>query len=447
MEICTIGGYEEVGKNMTAVKYKEDVIIFDCGVHLPAIIGLQRDGMSQAHSEGDLRKAGAVPDDLILDKLGWTDKVRAIIISHAHLDHVAGVQYLAYRYPKAIIYGTPFTIEVLKSLIKDDSMRISNKIKVVAPGSTIIIQGKENLKVDMIHTTHSTIHCVFPALHTPDGIFFYALDLKFDQHPTLGNPPNYKKMIELGNKGVKVAIVDALYSGTEKKPGGEKVADHLLEEAFSKAKRNKNAALFITTFSSHIERLNNIVKHAKRTGRQIIVLGRSMNKYITAAENVGLCPFAKKIRIAKYRNQINSILNRIERERGKYIVICTGHQAEENSILDRITKGETPFKFRKGDSLIFSSSVIPTHPNILMREKMDEKLRKIGVKLQTNVHVHGHGSREDLRDLMEMVKPEHIIPAHGSLEQEAPMIELAKEYGYVFNKTSHLSRNGNVLKF
>lgn len=446
MEICTVGGFEEVGKNMTAVKYKEDVIIFDAGIHLPAMIELQGSDAVQVHSEKDLRNAKAIPNDLVLDKLGWSDKVRAIIISHAHLDHVAAVQYISYRYPNAIIYGSPFTIRVLESLMKDDKIRIRNKIQVVQPDSTIYIKGKEGLKVDMIHTTHSTIHCTFPALHTPEGIFFYALDLKFDNHPTLGNPPNYKKIKEIGKKGVKVLIVDALYSGTEKKPGGEAVADQLLKEAFSKV-RDKNSALFVTTFSSHIERLNNIIKHAKKTGRQIIILGRSMDKYIRAAQDAGLCPFAKSVRVSKFRNQVSSTLKKVEKERGKYIIICTGHQAEENSILDRITKGDTPFRFRPGDNLIFSSSVIPTYPNVLMREKMDAKLRKMGVKIQTNVHVHGHGSREDLRDIIEYLNPEHIIPAHGSLEQETPMIDLAKEYGYVFGKTSHLTTNGNVLKF
>ncbi len=460
MEICTVGGYEEVGKNMTAVKVGEDVFLFDAGLYIPGIVELQEERVldythrlkkagGPQYTEDKLRKVGAIPNDIVLDKKAWKDKVRAIFISHAHLDHVGGVPYVANRYPKAAIYGTPFTMKVLTAVLEDEKIRIRNKINIVKEDSSYTIKGKSgNYKVEFIHTTHSTLQCTFIALHTKEGIFFYALDLKFDNYPTLpgARPPNYKKFKELGRKGVKVLVVDALYAGTEKKPGSETIAKHMLEDAFAKV-RNRKAAFFVTTFSSHIERLNNIVEFAKKTRRQIVFLGRSLNKYVNAASEVGKCPFKKNITLFKYRKQINSFLKKLDRNREKYIVVCTGHQAEENSILDRITKGDTPFNFKQGDHLIFSSSVIPTPVNILGREKLDNRLRKMGVKLQTDVHVHGHGSREDLRDIMEMLKPEHIIPAHGKLQQETPLIELAKEFGYEFGETSHLTTNGKFLKF
>jgi ribonuclease J len=447
MEICTIGGFEEVGKNMTAVKVGEDVFLFDAGLHLPSVIELQEnEDQRKPKLERDYRRVGAIPNDLILDKIGWRDKVLAISISHAHLDHVGGVPYIANRYPNAKILGSPFTINLLKSILTDDKIRLRNRLIAVKPNSVYTINGKnEKYKIEFVHTTHSTIQCTFPVLHTKEGSFFYGLDLKFDNYPTMGNPPNYDRIKEIGKKGVKLAVVDALYSRTEKKPGGEKVARHLLEEAFSKVK-SKKAALFVTTFSSHIERLKNIVEFGRKINRQIIFLGRSLNKYVNVAIEVGLCPFRKNVTLVKYRSQINSVLKKIEKERGKYLVVCTGHQAEKGSILDRIVKGETPFKFRQEDNLIFSSSTIPTEPNITSREKMDMKLRKMGVKLQTDVHVHGHGSREDLRDFLEMVKPEHLIPSHGSIQMISPMIDLAKEYGYKIGKNSHLVYDGSVLK-
>lgn len=448
MEICTIGGFEEVGKNMTAVKVGDDVIIFDAGIYLPAVIELQEEESQQkAYSEKKLRGIGAIPNDLILDKLGWRDKVRAIVIGHAHLDHVGAVPYLANRYPKAEILATPFTMAVLDSILGDEKLKIKNKKIIIKGNSSYLIKGKSgNYNLDFVHTTHSTIQCVFLALHTKEGIFFYGLDFKLDNFPTMGNPPNYKKMKELGKKGIKILIVDSIYSGVEKKIGGEVIAKHLLEEAFSKA-RSKTDALFITTFSSHIERLNNIVKFGKKTNRKIIFLGRSLNKYVECAISVKQAPFKNSIRLVKYRNQINSVLKEVEKNRGKYMIVCTGHQAESGSILDRISNGKTPFKFRPGDNLIFSSSVIPVSPNILARERMDKKLRKMGVRLQTDVHVHGHGSREDLRVLLEMLKPEHLIPSHGDVKLISPMIELSKEFGYKFGETSHLASNGKVLKF
>ena len=148
----------------------------------------------------------------------------------------------------------------------------------------------------------------------------------------------------------------------------------------------------------------------------------------------------------KYRGQVNSFLKDLEKNRGKYLVVCTGHQAEPGSILDRITQGDTPFKFRKGDNLIFSSSVIPAPVNVAARERMDKKLRRQGVRLQTDVHVSGHAGAEDLRDLIEILKPQHIIPAHGSIEQETPLIKVASEFGYKLGTTSHLTSNGKLLK-
>lgn len=337
-------------------------------------------------------------------------------------------------------------MKVLEAIIEDEKMKINNKLKIVQPDSFQLIKGKSGTyKVDFIHTTHSTLHCIFIALHTKEGVFFYALDLKFDNYPTLGKPPNYRKIKEIGRQGVKVLVMDALYSSTEKKPGSEKIAQHMLEDAFSKI-RDRNSAFFVTTFSSHIERLNNIVSLAGRTGRQVIFLGRSLNKYVEAASKVNLCPFKNRIKLVSYRKQVDAFLKRLDKERGKYLVVCTGHQAEENSILDRIVKGHTDFSFRQGDHLIFSSSVIPVPVNILARERMDNRLRKIGVKVQTDVHVHGHGSREDMRELIDMLKPKHLIPAHGTLQHETPLIELATDIGYKLGETSHLLSNGKTLK-
>ena len=210
MEICTIGGFEEVGKNMTAVKMDEDVIIFDAGIYLPAVIELQEEEVQQkTYSEKKLRGIGAIPNDLVLDKLGWRDKVRAIVIGHAHLDHVGAVPYIANRYPKAEILATPFTMAVLDSILKDEKINIKNKKRIIKGNSNYLIKGKSgSYNLDFIHATHSTIQCVFLALHSKKEVFFYGLDFKFDNFPTMGNPPNYKKMKELGKKGVNVLIVD-----------------------------------------------------------------------------------------------------------------------------------------------------------------------------------------------------------------------------------------------
>ena len=446
MEVCTIGGFEFVGKNMTAVKVGEDVFIFDMGTHIPALIDLQ-DGRPQIYTEKQLRKAGAVPDDLVLGKLGWRDKVRAIFIGHAHLDHVGAVPYLAYRYPNAPIYASPFTMEVLNAITRDEKIKINNKQIVMKENARQTIKGKSgNYEIEFVHTTHSTIQCSSLALHTKEGVFFYAVDFKLDDTPTLENPPNYKRMKEIGKKGVKALVINSLYSGAKGRTASESVARRMLETAIASV-RDRKSAFFITTFSSHIERLKSIVDFGRRTNRKIIFLGRSLDKYLNCSVRARRGPSKQNISTFRFVKQVNSILREVERNRGKYLVVCTGHQAEEGSILDRIVKDHTPFKFRQGDNIIFSSKVIPVPENILAREQMDGRLKKIGVKIQDHVHVSGHGSEGDLKMMVNMLKPQQIIPTHGTPQQEMPMIRIAQNFGYEFKKNVHLSKDGKVLKF
>lgn len=443
MEICTIGGYEEVGKNMTAVKIGEDVILFDMGLYLPPVIELQEQENTQSYDEETLKSIEALPDDSVLEKLGWKNKVRAIVIGHAHLDHVGGVPYLANKYPKADIIATPFTMKVLESITKDERIKLKNKKRILNENSTLKLKGKDEIKLEFINATHSTLQCVFCVLHTSKGVFFYALDFKLDNYPIIGKPTNYKRLKEIGKKGVKALIIDSLYSGVERRTASERIARNLLEDAIKNT--NKKSALFVTTFSSHISRLKSIVDFAKKTNREIIFLGRSLNKYVNCAIDVGKCPFKNRVKIKGYKKQIDSVLKKVNKNRDKYFIVCTGHQGEPGSILDRIARNETPFQFQKNDNLIFSSKVIPAPINLANRERLDKRLKKIGVRIQSEVHVSGHGGREDLRDVIEILQPKHIIPAHGSLQQETPLIELATELGYDFGKTAHLSSNGKKL--
>jgi len=445
MEIYTIGGFNEVGKNMTAVKTGEDVVLFDCGVHLPAIIKLQEQELQQkTYSEKKLRSIGAVPNDLILDKLDLRKNVRAILLGHAHLDHVGAVQYLGYRY-NAPVVGTPFTTTVLKKIIEDDKAKIPNEIKKVNPNSSFTINGKKKLKVEFINITHSTIQTSMMALHTPEGVVLYANDFKLDNTPTMGLPPNYDALKRIAKIGVKALIVDSLYSGSNRKTPSEKVARAMLEEVMLTV-QNEKSALFVTTFSSHIARLKSIVEYGKKLNRKIYFIGRSLSKYVGAAIDVNMCPFKNDISISKYRKQVELTLKKVANQRNKSLVVCTGHQGEPGSIMDRLSRKQLPFEFKPNDNVIFSSKTIPTPQNIINKDLMDKRLKKSGIRLFDNVHVSGHAGREDLRDLLSLINPEHIIPAHGSPEQLTPMIELAKELGYSQGKEVHQLRNGQKLR-
>ena len=444
MRIFGIGGFNEVGKNMTAVDLGYDVFLFDCGLFLPPIVELEE--ADKAYNEKKLRQIGAVPSDEVLDNFGLRGKVRAILLGHAHLDHIGAVPFLAYRY-NADIIGTPFTIEVLKTLLDDEEIFLHNKLKTVQPNSFCYIQGKnKKYKIDFINITHSTLQTSMIALHTDEGVVLYANDFKFDENPILGKKPNYEQLQEVAKEGVKVMIVDSLYSGDERKTASEKVARTMLEDVLL-GTRNENAGLIVTTFSSHIARLKSIAEFGKELNRKVVFLGRSLNKYTGAAIRVDLCPFKNDIEVATYRNQLEKKLKIINKNRGDYMIVCTGHQGEPGSILDRLSKNKLPFNMQKNDHVVFSSSVIPTEVNIENRARLDEKLRRRGVRLFNNVHVSGHAGREDLRDFIHLIHPEHIIPAHGSHDKIIPMVELAEEMGYKNKKNVHLINDKQYLKF
>ncbi len=446
VEIFTVGGFDEVGRNMSVVKTGEDVFIFDLGVFLPAIVELQeQETEKKEYSERKLRSIGAVPDDLILDKLGLREKVRAIFLGHAHLDHVGAVPYLAYRYNAPVI-GTPFTIEVLKKIMEDDNIRIPNPLKTVNPNSSFFVKGKSaNYQVDFINITHSTLQTSMIALHTPEGVILYANDFKLDNTPILGLPPNYDLLKKIAKEGIKAIIVDSLYSGVERKTPSEKIARALVEEVLLTIK-NENSAIFVTTFSSHIARLKSIVDFGKKLDRKIYFMGRSMKKYVSASINVKMCPFQKDIQLVSYKNQLDSTLKKIERDRENALVVCTGHQGEPGSIMDKLSRGNLPFNFHAGDNVVFSSKTIPSPINVENRAQLDKRLKKSGVRIFDNIHVSGHPGREDLRDLITMIHPQNIIPAHGSLMHTLPMMELAQEMGYKAGKDCHSMKNGQRLK-
>jgi ribonuclease J len=444
MKIYTIGGYNEVGKNMTAVQVGDDVVIFDSGLHLPPIVELEEVEREGLMNEKKLRKLGAIPEDTLLDRMGLRSKVRAILPSHAHLDHVGAIPYTAGRY-RAEILGTPFTIQVLKTIMRDENIHLPNKIKAVQPNSSFTIKSSRGLRVDLINITHSTLQTSLIALHTKEGIVFYANDFKFDNTPQLGKKPNYDAIKKLARQGVKALVVESLYAAEERKTPSEKIAFGLLEDVLL-GTDNKNSGIIVTTFSSHIARLKSIVKIGKKLNRKIVFVGRSLNKYVSAAIKTRLCPFRKDISLLSYKKQVNSALKKINKNKNKYLIVCTGHQGEPHSVLDRIARDDTPLQLTPRDHVIFSSSTIPAPINIANKGQLEKRLKHKGCRIFNDVHVSGHAGREDLRDFINMVQPEHIIPAHGDLPKLSALAELASELGYKLGKDVHIMQNLQQLK-
>lgn len=443
MEIYSIGGYSEVGKNMTAVKTGDDVFLFDAGLYIPAVVELQEEEKGGEVNEKSLRRKGALPNDTILDDLGLRDKVRAIFLSHGHLDHIGAVSHIGYRYNAPVI-GSPMTMSVLKKLTEDERDHVQNKVKIAQVNSSIKIQGKDReYTAEFVHMTHSIPHTTMVALHTNEGTVIYGNDFKLDNTPVVGNPPNYNMLKKLSKQGVKALIADSLYCGSKQKTPSEKVARDMVGDVLTSL-RSEKSAIFVTTFSSHITRLKSIVEFGRKIDRKILFLGRTLNKYISAASVNHLVPFRREIEMKVYSNQVKSALKKVMNEKEKYLVVCTGHQGEPGSILDRLSRKKLPFTFEKGDNVVFSSKTIPVPVNIKNREELDIRLRKLGARIFDNVHCSGHGGKEDLRELFKILNPEHIIPSHGPIHHLKPITELTSELGYS-EKNVHLVHNAQKV--
>jgi ribonuclease J len=386
-------------------------------------------------------KIGAIPDIEPIRK--WRRKVVAIVPTHAHLDHVGAIPYLAKKFDSDIIC-TPFTAEVIKAICSDERIKLENEIRVVHPNSSVKVSDK--IKIEFINITHSTPQTVMALVHTPYGKILYGNDFKFDDHPIVGKKPNYERLKAIGKKGdVICLIVDSTYASSAKKTPSEKVAREMLRDVMI-GTESEGKTVICTTFSSHLARVHSIIDYGQRMGRKVILLGRSLGKYVLAGENIGIVKFSDKAYVAKYRKQIDKKLKEIAKNPSKYLVVCTGHQGEPKAVLSRIANGDTPLELGKEDEVIFSCVTIPTPLNQANREVLENKLKGKGVRIFRDIHVSGHAAKEDLRDLINMVKPQHIIPAHGDISMASALSELALEMDYRIGEDVHIMQNGQMLE-
>ena len=444
IEICTIGGYSETGKNSTAIKIDDEVVILDMGLHMENYIRYTEDEDISAMHYDELLEVNAVPNyGLIKD---WKDKVIGIVPSHGHLDHIGAIPFSAGIFPKAPIVCTPYTAEVLKSIFKDEKISVPNELVALNLNSQYKLSDK--VSVELVNMTHSIPQASMIVLHTPYGKIVYANDYKFDRQPTLGKKPNFARLEEIGKEGVKLLIVESLYAHEHKKTPSESVAKQMLKDVMLGVYVD-GKGMIVTTFSSHLARLKSIIELGKKLNRKIVFLGRSLSKYVSAGERINIIDFQKDIQLVKYNDKREKVLRKIMKEgKEKYLIVCTGHQGEPKAVLSRLARQELPFKFSKGDVVIFSCSVIPVELNEDNRDKLEKALRAKGARIFRDIHMSGHAAREDHRDLIELVKPKHIIPSHAGHEKALNLASLAEEMGYSQGKSIHMMEDGKriVLK-
>ncbi|MBO4302264.1 RNase J family beta-CASP ribonuclease [Methanosarcinaceae archaeon] len=440
VEIVAVGGYNEMGRNMTAVVYGEDIVILDMGIRLDRVQIHEDAEIDRMHSL-ELIEMGAIPDDTIMRDINGT--VRAIVCTHGHLDHIGAIPKLAHRYNAPII-STPYTTALIRQQIEEErKFKVNNPLVTLRPGN--IYEITDEISVEFIAIPHSIVDSAIALIHTPEGAVMYACDFKLDRTPTLGSAPDFEALKRAGREGVLAMITETTNSARSGKTPSETIAKDMLRDVLLGTEES-DVGMIVTTFASHIARLKAILDIADEMGRIPLFLGRSMEKYLGAAVELGYVTLPDNAEIYGQRKDVDKALKKVMAEgKDKYLPVVTGHQGEPGSILMRIANNETPLKIESGDRIIFSANIIPSPMTRANRYALETKLRMKGARIYDDVHVSGHASREDHWELLRMVRPTHVIPAHGDLEMHSAYIEMAEDAGYVLGDTVHLLRNGEIL--
>ena len=398
---CPLGGSGEIGMNMNLFAYgdsgKKKWLMVDIGVTFAddTIPGI------------DL----IYPDPgFIVDK---KDDLVGIVLTHAHEDHIGAIVHV---WPKLLcnIYATPFTSVLIKEKFKEKKIDISKKLK------TIELNGSVNLgpfKIEFITLTHSILEPNGLSIETPSGTILHTGDWKIDSNPLIGDQIDEKKLKDIGKKGILAMICDSTNVFNPGRAGSE--SD--VRKSLLKIMENKNKRIVVTSFASNVARMESVFYCAKKTGRQISLVGRSMLRIYKAARQCGY---------------LNGLIEPLETKdakkisREKIVYLCTGSQGEPNGAMMRIANyAHRELMMESGDTVIFSSKIIPGNEKKLY--KLHNQLVKNGIEVVSEdnefVHVSGHPNREDLKDMYKWVMPKSVIPVHGEHRHMIEHINFAKE--------------------
>ncbi|WP_435349604.1 RNase J family beta-CASP ribonuclease [Haloarchaeobius sp. HRN-SO-5] len=445
IEIATIGGYEEVGRQMTAVRAGNDVVVFDMGLNLSQVLIHDNVETEKMHSL-DLIDMGAIPDDRVMSEL--EGDVQAIVPTHGHLDHIGAISKLAHRYDAPIV-ATPFTIELVKQQVESEQkFGVENDLVKMDAGETMTIGDSGQVELEFVNVTHSIIDAINPVIHTPEGAIVYGLDKRMDHTPVIGDPIDMKRFREIGREGngVLCYIEDCTNANKKGRTPSEAVARrHLKDVMYSM--EDYTGGIVATTFSSHIARVKSLVEFARDIGRQPVLLGRSMEKYSGTAERLGFVDFPGDLGMFGHRKSVDRTFKRIMKEgKGNFLPIVTGHQGEPRAMLTRMGRGETPYELADGDKVIFSARVIPEPTNEGQRYQSERLLGMQGARVYDDIHVSGHLNQEGHYEMLQALQPQHVIPAHQDMKGFSGYVDLAENEGYTMGRDLHVTRNGNLIQ-
>jgi len=444
IEIATIGGYEEVGRQMTAVRAGDDVVIFDMGLNLSQVLIHDNVETERMHSL-DLIDMGAIPDDRVMSDL--EGDVKAIVPTHGHLDHIGAISKLAHRYDAPVV-ASPFTIELVKQQIEgEQKFGVENDLIKMEAGETMSIGDSGKVDLEFVNVTHSIIDAINPVLHTPEGAVVYGLDKRMDHTPVIGDPIDMERFREIGREGegVLAYIEDCTNANKKGRTPSENVArEHLRDVLYSM--EDYDGGIVATTFSSHIARVKSLIEFARDIDRTPILLGRSMETYSGTAKRIGI-DFPSDVEMVGYRQSIEQTFERIMNEgKENFLPVVTGHQGEPRATLTRMGRGETPYELEDGDKVVFSARVIPEPTNEGQRYQAEKLLRMQGARIYDEVHVSGHLCQEGHYEMLDALQPEHVIPAHQNMSGFSGYVDLASNRGYKLGRDLHVTSNGNVIQ-
>ena len=417
LKVISLGGLAEIGKNMTAIEYGNDIVVIDCGMGFP--------------DEDMLGVDLVIPDISYLVKNA--DKVRGILITHGHEDHIGAIPYLLQQI-NVPIYGTRLSLGIIEGKIKEHSLGYYPELYTVEAGDTVSLGV---FKAEFIHVNHSIADACAIALKTPVGTVFHTGDFKLDVSPIDGFMMDVVRIGEIGKEGVKLLLCESTNAERAGYTPSERTVGSSLERIFS---QYENKRLIIATFSSNVHRVQQIINASASHGRKVAVLGRSMENIIGAASELGYMDMPEGVlinpgEIKKYRP-------------GELTLITTGSQGEPMSALYRIAFSEHDrVKLSTDDVVVLSSSAIPGNEKFV--GKIINALVRSGVKVVNDsvedVHVSGHACREEIKLMMALLKPKYLMPVHGEYRHLYANKEIGEFMG-IPPQNIFISEVGRVLE-
>ncbi len=416
VKIIPLGGINEIGKNITAIEYKNDIVVIDCGLKFPDedMFGI------------DL----VIPDISYL--LKNKDKIRGIFLTHGHEDHIGALPYVL-RQLNVPVYGTKLTLGIVETKLKEHGLLSSTELIRVKPRDVIKLN---SVSVEFIKTNHSIADSVAIAIHTPLGVVLHTGDFKIDYTPIDGEPMDFARFAEIGKKGVLAMMAD---STNVEKPGytmSEKVVGESFARLFSKAK----GRIIVATFASNVHRIQQIIDAARMHDRKVAVSGRSMENIVAVAAELGYLEFEKDILVSI--DQINKYQNE------RVVIITTGSQGEPMSALARMASSEhRKVNIVEGDTVIISATPIPGNEKLVSKviNQLFQKGAEVIYKSLAEIHVSGHACQEELKLMQCLVKPKFFIPVHGEYRHLKQHGELAISLGMPEGNVL-IPENGGVIE-